>query len=251
MLMRIFTGFPADKHVLYHHQKHDMNFLACCLLIFLRDEIRMHLIHLHSLHINKLYMEKTTERIAPGKYVELGYDLYSLDGGKETLVHQTDPEDPERIVFGVTPGVVAPLEKALEGLEKDSTFEVKATAAEAFGPYDKEQIVTLDRDIFLVDGKFDSETITPGAIVPMMTADGYRINGIVEEVTADKVRMDFNHPLAGKDVLFKGRVLLVRDATPEELHPSHNCGCKGGCGSSGSDCNCDDSCSCGDGCGCN
>ena len=36
------------------------------------------------------------ERIEPGKYVELGYDLYAVEAdGKETLVHQTDAEDPE------------------------------------------------------------------------------------------------------------------------------------------------------------
>ncbi len=43
------------------------------------------------------------ERIEPGKYVELGYDLYAIEAdGKETLVHQTDAEDPEKIVFGDT-----------------------------------------------------------------------------------------------------------------------------------------------------
>ena len=36
------------------------------------------------------------ERIEPGKYVELGYDLYAVEAdGKEQLVHQTDKSDPE------------------------------------------------------------------------------------------------------------------------------------------------------------
>ena len=138
------------------------------------------------------------EKIQPGKYVELGYDLYAVEAdGTEQLVHQTDAEDPEKIVFGVTRGVIAPLEKAIEGLEKDGKFNVTATADEAFGPYDPEQGVTLDKDLFLIDGKFDDEAVKPGALVPMMTADGFRINGLVKEVTADKVKMDFNHPLAG------------------------------------------------------
>ena len=80
----------------------------------------------------------------------------------------------------------------------------------------------------------------------MMTADGFRINGIVLDVTDDKVKMDFNHPLAGKDVRFKGKVTLVRDATPEELQPAQGCGC----GCSHSDCgdHDHDGCGCGDGC---
>ena len=84
------------------------------------------------------------EKIVPGKYVELGYDLYSIaPDGTETLVHQTDKEDPEKIIFGVTRGMIEPLEKAIEGLEVGGKFDVKATADEAFGPYDPEQIVTL------------------------------------------------------------------------------------------------------------
>ena len=50
------------------------------------------------------------EKIEPGKYVELGYDLYEVNGDEQTLVHQTDDNDPERIVFGVTRGMIEPLE---------------------------------------------------------------------------------------------------------------------------------------------
>ena len=78
----------------------------------------------------------------------------------------------------------------------------------------------------------------------MMTSTGYRVMGKVEAVTDTHVKMDFNHPLAGKDVRFNGRIIAVREATPEELSPAQGCGC--GCGS------CDDGCDCGDGgqCGC-
>ena len=93
------------------------------------------------------------ERIETGKYVELGYDLYAVEAdGREQLVHQTDKSDPEKIIFGVTRGMIAPLEKAIEGLEVGGKFNVTATADEAFGPYDPEQVVSLERDLFVVDG---------------------------------------------------------------------------------------------------
>ena len=195
------------------------------------------------------------ERIEPGKYVELGYDLYAIEAdGTETLVNQNDTEDPEKIVFGVTRGMIAPLEKAIEGLEVGGKFDVKATADEAFGPYDPDQVVELDREIFVVDGKFDEEMIKVGALVPMMTADGYRINGLVKEVGAEKVKLVFNHPLAGMSVRFDGKILTVRDATPEELQPVHG-GCGFGCDHDhcGDDCDGvhhhgDGHCGCGDGC---
>lgn len=196
------------------------------------------------------------EKIQPGKYVELGYDLYEVTPEGEKLVHQTNVNDPEKIVFGVTRGMIVPLEQAIDGLEKGATFDLVVKAADAFGPYDNEQIAELPRDIFEVDGKFDDKTVTMGAVLPMMTADGYRINGIVLEVTDKDVKMDFNHPLAGKDVRFKGTILEVRDATPEEISPSHGCGC--GCNHEGcGDGQCGDGCGCGDGqghgeggCGC-
>lgn len=190
------------------------------------------------------------EKINSGKYVELIYDLYAVnEDGTETLVHQSDPADPEKIVYGVTPGVIVPLEKALDGLEQGQPFDVVATAEESFGPVDPEKVVTLPKEIFEIDGKFDAEAIVPGVALPMMTADGFRLTGIVKEVKPTEVIMDFNHPLSGKNVHFKGTVLTVRDATEDDLKPDAGCGC--GCDSCGDGCGCSSEGNCGDGsCGC-
>ena len=189
--------------------------------------------------------DEQTQKITPGKYVEITYNLYTLDGDKATLVHQVDVEDPERLVFGVTQGMIEPLEKALDGLTVGDEFSVKVTSDESFGARDPEKVVALDKEIFLIDGKFDNDRIFVGAAVPMMTAEGFRLTGIVTEITDDKVTMDFNHPLAGRTLRFDGKVLTVRDATEEEHHPVQGCqGCHGGgCDSCGDG-------SCGDGCGC-
>lgn len=186
------------------------------------------------------------EKIEPGKYVEMVYDLSVVTPDGEELVHKVEPDSPERIVFGVTKGVIVPLEKAIEGLKKGDAFDIKVSAAEGFGPHDPEQVAHLDKSIFEVEGKFDDEYVTVGNYIPMMTAEGYRINGKVLEITDKEVVMDFNHPLAGKDVRFRGTIADVREATPEELHPAHG-GC-GGCSGCGSDedgeCGCNDG-SCG------
>ncbi len=183
-------------------------------------------------------------KIKNGKYVELVYDLYELSDKGEKLVHQCNPEEPEQIVFGVTQGVVEPLEQALEGLSAGDEFNVKATAEQAFGPYEPEHVLTLERELFMVDGKFDDEMVKVGHAVPMMTADGFRMMGLVKEISAQSVVMDFNHPLAGKDIVFKGKVLTVRDASEEELNPHCGCGSCGG-GECGDSCDCDGNCGCG------
>ena len=191
------------------------------------------------------------EKIIPGMHVSLTYDLYAVnEDGTEELVHQSDSEDPEQIIFGVTQGVIVPLEKALDGLKAGDEFNVVAKSEEAFGPHVPENMVTLDKEMFYVDGKFDAEMVAVGNYVPMMTADGFKISGLVTEVKADKVTLDFNHPLAGKTVRFQGKVQAVRNATEEELHIALNPGgcCGGCCGGDSEGCDCDKNE--GEGCGC-
>lgn len=173
------------------------------------------------------------EKIEKGQYVAMGYDLYEVaPDGTQILVHTTDEKHPEQFVFGMTPGMIQPLEKAVEGMGEGEEFDVTVKAAEAFGNYSPEQIVSLPKDLFEIDGKFDSERVKIGAAVPMMTADGYQVMGKVMEIGPDSVKMDFNHPLAGKDVRFSGSILAVRPASDEEIAAVNGGGC-GGCGDGG------------------
>ena len=106
------------------------------------------------------------EKIEPGKYVELTYDLYTINAdGKEQLVHQSDSQDPERFVFGVTPGLVPALEKELPGKAEGDEYDV--VAQKAFGDFDPEAVVELEKEVFEVDGKFDDEMIKVGGYVPL------------------------------------------------------------------------------------
>ena len=49
------------------------------------------------------------EKIEPGKYVEMVYDLYVVEPDGEQLVHKSEPDNPERIIYCVTQGVIVPL----------------------------------------------------------------------------------------------------------------------------------------------
>ena len=61
------------------------------------------------------------EKIKPGKYAELVYKLYQVDAdGTETLIYESDAEEPEKLIFGVTRGLLPVLEKALDGLAAGS-----------------------------------------------------------------------------------------------------------------------------------
>lgn len=183
------------------------------------------------------------DTIKPGKYFEIAYKLYRVNpDGTEDLVHEVTDEDPDRAICGVTLGFVEALDEHLLDKKAGDTFDFVAGPEQAFGPYTEEEIYTIPRERMTVDGKFDESMFTPGALIPLMTPDGYRIDGTVVELTPEGVVLDLNHPLAKDKVHYTGKVLAVRDATDDELKPSQGCGC-GGCGGG-----CDDKG--GDSCGC-
>lgn len=176
-------------------------------------------------------------------FVKYSYKLTDNETGKELFV--TPEGEPDEMVFGVSQEVVPGLIATLEGLKEGDRFEVTLPPAAAFGVRYPENVVELDKEIFMRDGKLADEVKT-GAELPMMTAEGYRVLGRVLEV-GDKVKMDFNHPFAGLTVTFSGKVETVREATQEELHPVQGgcCGCGDhGCGDGCGDHGCGGSCSC-------
>ena len=161
------------------------------------------------------------------KYITVAYKLYSIEDGERDFVEEAPAEHPFQFISGL-------------GMTLDA-FESQLTGLNV-------------GDIFLIDGKFDSERVVEGAVIPLMTAEGQRINGSVVEVKDDVVVMDMNHPLAGCDLNFVGEVVTSRLATNEELAEVARMmsgGCGGGCGSCGGGCGdheCGDDCGCEGGC---
>ena len=136
----------------------------------------------------------------------------------------------------------------MEGFEVGNPFEISLQDVDAYGELDENAIVDLPKHLFFIDGEFDEEIVSVGATVPMMSTSGQRLNGLVLEITDDIVKMDFNHPLAGENLFFKGQITEVREATDDELAAlvSGGCGCgSGGCGSGS--CGCDDEEGCAEG----
>lgn len=172
--------------------------------------------------------------IARDKMVSLTYEL-RVDGKEGEVFETAGRENPLTFLYGA--GLMLPMfEERLAGLSDGAVFDVEIPAKDAYGEVNEEAIINLPKHIFEVNGEFDGELVKPGNTVPMMSTSGQRMNGIVLAVEDDTVRMDFNHPLAGEDLFFKGEVLEVRDATAEELAAVYNqggcgCGSGGGCGS--------------------
>ena len=194
--------------------------------------------------------------VSKDSMVTLTYDL-RLDGKEGEIFESATAENP--LVFLHGAGLMIPaFEEQLVGKKSGETFEIAIPAAKGYGEINEEAVVELPLDIFKIDGKVDDTLLTPGNSVPMMSAHGQRMDGIVVSVQNETVTMDFNHPLAGEDLHFTGKIVEVREATADELNAAYStggCGCGSSCGSGGcGDSDCGDSESgsgCGGGCGCN
>ena len=119
-------------------------------------------------------------------------------------------------------------------------------AKDGYGEVIAEAIVELPKNVFMMDGKVAEEILFVGSQIPMSTAEGQHMMGVVKEVKEESVMMDFNHPMAGKTLNFDVTVVAVRDTTPEDLSQIMGGGC--GCGDCGGGCGEHE---CGDGCDCN
>ncbi|MDA3815784.1 MAG: peptidylprolyl isomerase [Prolixibacteraceae bacterium] len=180
--------------------------------------------------------------ISNNKMVTLSYTLRANDKTGD-VIEQTTADKPLQFIYGI--GQMIPgFETNLEGKKQGDTYDMMLKPEDAYGEVNEDAIVELDKSIFMADGVFEEERFIPGAHIPMQTADGQRLNGIIESVGDEKIKMNFNHPLAGMNLHFEGDVIEVRDATPEELAPAAGCGCDDGncddgdCSSNDSGCNC-------------
>ena len=187
-------------------------------------------------------------KISANKFVAVTYDLYVGEGEERELMEKATREVPLKFIYG-TGSMIQAFEDALMGLESGAAFDFTITPENAYGEYNEDYVLDLPKNIFEVDGKFDSEMIQEGNTVPMMDSNGNRMNGSVLEVRDDVVVMDFNHPLAGETLHFTGEVIDVHEPTAEEIAamtaPAGGCGC--GCDSCGGGCGDHEH---GDGCGC-
>lgn len=181
------------------------------------------------------------EQQTPNKYVTVAYELYTdNDKGIHELVEKAPIEHPFQFISGLGIALDS-FESKILALAEGEAFDFVLKVDEAYGPYEQDHVIELPKETFAINGRFDKDMVYPGAVLPLVNADGMRFQGLVLELKDNTVIIDLNHPLAGKDLHFKGQVVTMRDATNEEIqalinHEGCNCGgdceggCEGGCG---------------------
>ncbi len=171
------------------------------------------------------------------KMVGVDYKL-TVDG---QIADQSRPGQPLEFRTGM---LLPKFEAAIEGKEPGEKVTFTLEPKDGYGEYMAEAVVDLPKNIFMVDGKVAEDILFEGSQVPMSDAQGNRMMGVVKEVGDETVKMDFNHPMAGKTLNFEVEVVTVRDVTPEDLQGHCSCGSCGGDHDCGGECSHDD-CGCG------
>lgn len=182
-------------------------------------------------------MNSDIMKIDNNTMVSLTYELRekSQEG---RIIEVVDDKLPMNFIFG-TGRLLPHFEANLYSLSAGDTFKFLLNSSEAYGDRREEMVINVPLSVFHDEnGILNEEICRVGNNVPMMDGDGNHLNGLINEISGESVKMDFNHPMAGVDLFFSGKILNVREATAEELTAttSHSCSSCGshsdGCGGS-------------------
>ncbi|MCU0472468.1 MAG: FKBP-type peptidyl-prolyl cis-trans isomerase [Bacteroidales bacterium] len=161
-------------------------------------------------------------KIEKNRVVSLIYELRETNA-EGRVIELVEENHPMTFIYGS--GRLLPhFELNLFSMEKGDNFSFVLKSESAYGDRREDMIIDVPLSIFQNDGRIDENVCRVGNEVPMMDRDGNRINGVINEITDSYVKMDFNHPMAGTDLHFSGKVLDVHDATAEEIdRMNHSC----------------------------
>ena len=182
-------------------------------------------------------------KVAERTVVTMDYELKYTDG--ELIESSIEMKQPMEFVYGK--GQILPaLEKAILDKTAGENVVVSLSPDEAYGKREENALCSIPRSQFPADMEIEE-----GCMLTMESEDGRAMPFVIVKAEGDDVVVDFNHPLAGQELVFNVFIRDVREATLDELlKASSECGKSGcGCDSGGSgiitSCDCDSG-SCGD-----
>jgi FKBP-type peptidyl-prolyl cis-trans isomerase SlpA len=151
--------------------------------------------------------------IEAGSRVSLFFSLALTDGQEIDSNFEASPAS-----FKLGDGSMLPgFEARLLGYVAGQEAEVLLPAEQAFGEVNPKNRQQFSRDKFahlLADDLLPTEV---GSVVSFKDPAGFELPGVVQEITPATVTVDFNHPLAGKDIRFRFRIVSVLPPAEEPV----------------------------------
>ncbi|MBC7418538.1 MAG: FKBP-type peptidyl-prolyl cis-trans isomerase [Pedobacter sp.] len=156
--------------------------------------------------------------ISENTVVSLTYELHTTnEEGKTVFVEKADEENPLVFLYGV--GMMLPkFEEQLTGFKTGDEYSFELSAADGYGELDPGAFADLPKSMFTDAG---GELPAVGDVIPLQDNNENQFRAGVTAVHEDTVAVDLNHPMAGKNLMFQGKILSVREATKDELTHGH------------------------------
>ncbi len=145
------------------------------------------------------------QRISANKVVTLHFAVCLANG----QVLDTTRERDEPVSFTVGDGnLLEGFEKAIFGLKAGDKRSIFIEAKNGFGEWQEGNVQTFDRNLF-------ADQLSVGLVVSFADKSKAELAGVVKELNESQVVVDFNHPLASRDLLFEVDIISVRDVSEQ------------------------------------
>ncbi len=151
--------------------------------------------------------------IQQGSQVSLHFSLALANG---ELIDSNFDSRPASFRLGdgsMLPG----FEESLFGLTAGSEQETLVPAAKAFGAINPKNVQSFPVEKFQHLLEDDLIPTEPGSVVSFRDPAGFDLPGVIQSINEQTIRVDFNHPLAGKDILFRVKILSVLPPTVDTV----------------------------------
>lgn len=145
----------------------------------------------------------STVVIAEGTIVTLHFSLTLSDG---EVIDSTFNEEPATFTVG-DGNLLAGFEELVMGLSAGAKEVFTIAPEKGFGQHNPSNVQVIARDQFAEDIQLES-----GLVLSFADAQNTELPGVVTAFDEDNVTVDFNHPLAGKDILFEVDIITVEPA---------------------------------------
>lgn len=118
---------------------------------------------------------------------------------------------PVTFTFGI--GQMLPgFEANIKGRSAGDKFAFLLTPSEAYGETKKDSIVNIPLSNFAdAEGNIDYNVIAAGQQVRMKNPNGQLFSGLIKRTNDTNVKVDFNHPMAGRSLHFSGEIIAVKE----------------------------------------
>ncbi|MBU2098032.1 MAG: peptidylprolyl isomerase [Gammaproteobacteria bacterium] len=157
-----------------------------------------------------------TVRIAAGAKVTLHFALSLTDGSEIDSNYDKSPAS-----FRVGDGSLLPgFEAALMGAAAGDSVAVLLPAADAFGEINPDNVQSFPRQRFAGLLANTTDPIEPGTVLSFADSGGNEIPGVIKQIGELSVVIDFNHPLAGREIMFRADIISVIPAGTQTVRLS-------------------------------